>query len=253
MTPLITVENLSITQKHSRQVLVDSVSFSLNPGASLAFVGESGSGKSLTSLALAGLTAPGLEVSGTIIYEGLQLDTLSPRQLRVLRGRGIAYVFQDAPSALNPYYSIGFQLRECLHVRGLRGSALEFEARALMQQVSMGVPELKAYPHELSGGMCQRCLIAMALACQPKLLVADEPTTALDSILQREIVDLIVERHKTLNMALLFITHNLGLAQAVCEDCLVLYRGQAVEYGPTGRLLKTPYDPYTQRLVASVP
>lgn len=260
---LLEVEGLTIRHRGPVGVktLVHEVSFELDQeqANSLVLVGESGSGKTLTCLALTRLLDPndGFEVSGSIRYAGRCVLSMGPRQLQALRGQVIAYVFQEPMTALNPHYSIGFQILESLKVRGVKGKAARQEACELLECVGLGVsqPErfLKRYPHELSGGMRQRSLIAMALACRPQILVADEPTTALDTLLQKQIVDLILDLQQRFGMALLFITHNLGLAKAVARDTLVLHQGHCVEHGPTKTLLKSPRHPYTQNLLRCVP
>lgn len=260
---LLEVTGLKITHAGVRgvgkRVLVEGVSFSLSSEAQqgLVLVGESGSGKTLISLALTRLLDPrdGFEISGSVRYNGCEVLLMQASDLQALRGREVAYVFQDPMTALNPYYSIGFQIQESLRLRGISGKPSIAEACELLDAVGLPASTLflKKYPHELSGGMRQRALIAMALACRPKILVADEPTTSLDSFLQRQIVDLILSLQKRFGMALLFVTHNLALARAVCSEALVLHQGQCVEAGFTAEILKNPKNPYTQKLIHSVP
>jgi oligopeptide/dipeptide ABC transporter ATP-binding protein len=242
---------------------VDGVSFSVAPGETLVIVGESGSGKSVTSLAIMGLIPrpPGRIAGGSILFRTRdgQLRDLArcdDEQMQRLRGAEIAMIFQEPMSALNPVYTIGEQISEALllHERLGRRAA---RGRAIDMLALLGIPEparrYDAYPHQLSGGMRQRAMIAMALCCRPSLLIADEPTTALDVTVQAQILDLIRRLQQDLGMAVIFITHNLGVAAEIADRILVMYAGQAVETGPTRVIFRETRMPYTMGLLASVP
>jgi len=223
----------------------------------VALVGESGSGKSVTALALTRLLPcpPARYVSGRIEFAGRDLLTVPEKELRAVRGKQIAYIFQEPSSSLNPVFTIGYQIREAIElhrpeVRDVRGEIVQ-----ALERVGIREPEkrLGDYPHQLSGGMQQRVMIAMALACQPHLLVADEPTTALDVTIQKQIMDLLKELKGSMNMALLLITHNFGLVAGFADRVLVMYRGKVVESGPTAEVLRNPQHPYTRALIDCVP
>ncbi len=236
---------------------VDGVSFSVAPGQTVGLVGESGCGKSVTSLAIMRLLPRrGNTVTGTVEFEGTNLLGLSLDQMRDRRGRDLAMIFQDPLSSLNPVVPIGIQVTEVLERhRGMRRSAAMSEARDLLD--SVGIPDpgrrLKEYPHQLSGGMRQRALIAMALACRPRLLIADEPTTALDVTIQAQILSLLktlVVEHGT---ALIMITHDLGVVAGLCDEVNVLYGGRVVERADRHELFAAPRHPYTHGLLESIP
>ncbi len=234
---------------------VDGVDFDLRADETLALVGESGCGKSVTALALARLVAgPGLRTSGRVELDGHDMAALSEHELRSVRGGTIAYVFQDPASSLNPVKTVGSQIGEMVRLHR-RVPDVQAEVVALMQMVGLPDPanRYRAFPHEFSGGMQQRVMIAMALASQPRVLVADEPTTALDVTIQAQIFDLLAALRRRLHMGILLITHNLGLVRANAERVCVMYAGQIVESGPTERLLSHPGHPYTKGLLASVP
>jgi len=237
---------------------VRGVDLALGEGEACALVGESGSGKSLTCLALLGLLPreAGARASGRVLFQGKDLLTLAPRALRALRGDRVAMVFQDPLTALNPFLPIGLQLAEVLEVhRGTpRREALRAAARAL-GEVGLPDPEarLAAYPHELSGGMRQRVGIAMALLCRPALLIADEPTTALDVTIQAQVLDLLADLRERHGMALLLVTHDLGIVAGTCERVHVMHAGRVVESAPTRELFARPLHPYTRALLACVP
>ncbi len=233
---------------------VNGVSFSVGVGETVALVGESGCGKSLTALALAGLLPPGVRrESGTIRFDGA-LVPAQGRALRDIRGRGLAYVFQEPTAALNPVLTIGTQVDEAVR-RHQPGADVAAETRRLLARVSLPNPDdlRRAYPHQLSGGQCQRAMIAMALACRPRLLVADEPTTALDVTLQAQILELLTAITREDGMAMLLITHDLGIVARAAARVLVMYAGVVVEQGPTPVVLRTPCHPYTRGLLAAVP
>jgi peptide/nickel transport system ATP-binding protein len=236
---------------------VDGVSFTVQPGQTIGLVGESGCGKSVTSLAIMGLLpARGTTVTGSVMFEDTDLLKLSPGQLRDRRGRDIGMIFQDPLSSLNPVIPIGLQVTEVLERhRGLKGKAARTEAEGLLK--SVGIPDpnrrLKEYPHQLSGGMRQRALIAIALACRPRLLIADEPTTALDVTIQAQILALLRELVEQTGTALIMITHDLGVVAGLCDQVNVLYAGRVVETADRHRLFGDPRHPYTHGLLGSVP
>jgi ABC-type dipeptide/oligopeptide/nickel transport system ATPase component len=257
--PLLKVENLGIQFGPADNPVraVDGISFGMAAGETLAVVGESGSGKSVTALALTRLlaTPPARYVSGSIQFEGREVFTLPQDQLRALRGKQIAYIFQEPSSSLNPVFTIEYQIREAIElhrpeVRDVRGEIVKaLETVGIREAAS----RLGDYPHQLSGGMQQRVMIAMALACQPRLLVADEPTTALDVTIQKQIMDLLKELKRSSNMAILLITHNFGLVADFADRVVVMFRGRIVESGPTAEVLRNPQHPYTQALIECVP
>lgn len=260
MAPLLDIDDLHVTfrQKGRRDVhAVDGVSLQVAAGETVGLVGESGCGKSVTSLAVMGLLPKrGVQVSGGVTFDGRDLLTLGDEEMRALRGRDIAMVFQDPMSSLNPVVPIGRQVTEVLHRhRGLSGEASRTEAAGLLARV--GIPDparrLRDYPHQLSGGMRQRALIAMALACQPRLLIADEPTTALDVTIQAQILELLKELVAGSGTALVMITHDLGVVAGLCDTVHVMYAGRVVESADRYELFAHPRHPYTGGLLASVP
>ena len=256
-SPLLSVRDLRVQFGTPDGIVraVDGVDFDLQADETLALVGESGCGKSVTALALARLVAgPGLRVSGRVELDGRDLTLLSERELRAVRGGTIAYVFQDPASSLNPVQTVGDQIGEMVRLHR-RVPDIKAEVVSFMQMVGLPDPasRYRAYPHEFSGGMQQRVMIAMALASHPRVLVADEPTTALDVTIQAQIFDLLAALRRRLHMGILLITHNLGLVRANAERVCVMYAGQIVESGPTERLLAQPAHPYTRGLLASVP
>jgi oligopeptide transport system ATP-binding protein len=236
---------------------VAGLSFAIAAGETLVIVGESGSGKSVASLAVMGLVPPpGRVTGGRIDFRGRDLARASPAELQRLRGAEIAMIFQEPMSALNPVYTIGAQISEVLDLHeGLSRRAAR--ARGIDMLALLGVTDparrFDAYPHELSGGLRQRAMIAMALCCQPSLLIADEPTTALDVTVQAQILDLIRKSQRDMGMAVIFITHNLGVAAEIGDRVLVMYAGQAVETAPTAAIFSGARMPYTRGLLASVP
>jgi oligopeptide/dipeptide ABC transporter ATP-binding protein len=232
---------------------VQGLSFEIARGDTLALVGESGSGKSTVALALLRLVAsPGRIVSGEILFDGRDLVPLSEDEIRKVRGRDIAMIFQDPMMALNPVHTIGDQIAEAvrLHLGGTKAEALE-RALELLRLVRVPAPErrVREYPHNLSGGMRQRAMIAMALACNPKLLVADEPTTALDVTIQAQVLELIRELKERLHMAVLLITHDLGIVAESAERVIVMYAGRKVEEGAVREVFRAPRHPYTEGLI----
>ena len=237
---------------------VDGVSFSVEAGRTLAIVGESGCGKSVTALSIMGLVPdpPGRIAAGSIRFEGRELLGLPQRELQNLRGNAMAMIFQEPMSSLNPAFTIGDQIVEGLmrHRPMNRAQATE-RALAMLNQVRMPAPEqrLNEHPHRLSGGMRQRAMIAMALACEPRLLIADEPTTALDVTIQAQILDLMRSLQQDTGTAVILITHDLGVVAEVADDVVVMYAGKVVEQGPVQALFDAPQHPYTVGLLGSIP
>ncbi|MFN3973289.1 MAG: ABC transporter ATP-binding protein [Gemmobacter sp.] len=254
------MDNLKVHFKTALGIVraVDGVSFHINPGETLAVVGESGSGKSVTSLTVMGLLTGGQRhiAGGAISYDGRDMLKMPERDLRALRGGEISMIFQEPMTSLNPVYMVGTQIAEAarLHMGMTNRQAT---ARALEMLELVGIPEprarLKNYPHELSGGMRQRAMIAMALACNPRLLIADEPTTALDVTIQAQILDLIQRLQRELGMSVLFITHDLGVVAEMADRVVVMYSGRVVEEGPVAEVLLRPRMPYTRGLLNSNP
>ena len=237
---------------------VDGVDFTPDRGEVLGIVGESGSGKSVTAMTLLGLTrAPNTRFEGEVLYKGRDLLKLSEEELRPVRGGEIAMIFQDPMTSLNPVYRVGAQIVEMIQAHEPRIGKSQARRRAtdLLKQVGIPNPEqrIENYPHEFSGGMRQRAMIAMALACNPDVLVADEPTTALDVTIQAQILELIKRLQRELGMAVIFITHNLGVAAEIADRIMVMYAGRVVEGGPARAIFHTPRMPYTIGLLNSVP
>jgi oligopeptide/dipeptide ABC transporter ATP-binding protein len=259
MSHLLEVRNLQ-TQFPTRAGLVravDGVSFHLDKGELLGLVGESGCGKSITALSVMRLIAsPGKIVSGEILFDGEDLLKLSEHRLREIRGDDIAMIFQDPMTSLNPVYTVGDQIGEALRLhRKLSKAEARRATIEAMREVSIPDPTRRVddYPHQLSGGMRQRVMIAMALACDPKLLIADEPTTALDVTIQAQILELLDELRKTRELAVLLITHDLGVVAEVADRVAVMYTGRIVEESPVDELFARPKHPYTEGLLRSVP
>ncbi|MFJ4537390.1 ABC transporter ATP-binding protein [Streptomyces tibetensis] len=236
---------------------VDGVSFTLEKGRTLGIVGESGSGKSVTSLALLGLhKGTRAQVSGEIWLEGRELVTLPEAGMRALRGRTVSMIFQDPLSALHPFFTVGSQIAEAYRVHH-KVSKKEAKDRAVEMLKRVGIPQperrVRDYPHQFSGGMRQRAMIAMSLVCDPALLIADEPTTALDVTVQAQILDLIRDLQEEFGSAVVIITHDLGVVSDIADDILVMYGGRRIEYGSTREVLKQPQHPYTWGLLQSMP
>jgi len=259
ITPILDVQDLDISFLQGRKTLkrTDHVSFSVNPGEIVCLVGESGCGKSITALSILGLLSrQGRVTAGRILYRGRDLLTLDERQLDAVRGREIAMIFQDIMYSLNPVFTIGSQLVEVIR-RHLGYDRKKAEALAveLLDRTGLQQPAavMRKYPHQLSGGMRQRAMIAMALACRPRLLIADEPTTALDVTIQLQIMQLLKSLRDETGMAILLITHDLGLVAEMADRVVVMYAGQCVETGDTRRLLAAPAHPYTRALLQAVP
>jgi oligopeptide/dipeptide ABC transporter ATP-binding protein len=257
--PLLEVRNLNTAFQTPMGVIpaVNGVSFSLKAGETLGLVGESGCGKTVTALSVLRLLPEHLsQQSGQIVFAGQDLMTLKKPEMRAIRGNRIAMIFQEPMSALNPVLTIGDQISEALRLhRGLSKAAAWKEAARGLARVGIADPEqrLDQYPHQLSGGLRQRALIAMALACEPQLVIADEPTTALDVTIQAQILALIAKLQAQLNMALLLISHNLGVVAQITDRVVVMYAGLIMETAPTASLFASPHHPYTKGLLASVP
>jgi peptide/nickel transport system ATP-binding protein len=255
---LLDVTDLGVTlpTAQGRLAALRGVSFSLARGATLGLVGESGCGKSLTALALMGLLPDGARVTGSIRFDGRELTTLDDTALGALRGDRLGMVFQEPMTALNPVHTVGAQIAESLRLhRGLDRATARAEALRLLERVQLprARERLDAYPHQLSGGQRQRVVIAIALACGPDLLIADEPTTALDATLQREVLDLLDELRRETGMALLLISHNLDVMAAHVARLAVMYAGRIVESGPTREVFERRAHPYTRGLFAARP
>lgn len=256
---LLEVEDLKVSF-HSRDGVneaVKGISFQLDEGKTLAIVGESGSGKSVTSMALTKLLPPEPQcrVSGKATLDGKSLFDLSTREMRTVRGKQIAYIFQEPSTSLNPYYTVGNQIAEAIKYHRKDVSDVWAEVVKLLDQVGIRDPDKRAvdYPHQMSGGMKQRVMIAIALACQPRILVADEPTTALDVTIEAQIINLLKELRARLNMSIILITHNFGIVDEFADDIAVMFRGEIVESGPAARVLAKPQHPYTQALINCIP
>ncbi|MFF3014082.1 ABC transporter ATP-binding protein [Streptomyces sp. NPDC057939] len=255
--PLLEVRDLSVTFTTPRGTVraVDSLDFTVEAGRTLGIVGESGSGKSVTSLAVMGLHR-GAEVAGSIALAGQELTGLPEKRLSKLRGRRMAMIFQDPLSSLHPYYTVGEQIAEHFRVHFRAGRAAA-RKRAVDMLGEVGIPEparrAGEYPHQFSGGMRQRAMIAMALACEPELLIADEPTTALDVTVQAQILELIARLQQEHGLGVVMITHDLGVVARVAHEVLVMYGGRAVEQAPVDDLFADPAHPYTRGLLDSLP
>ncbi len=257
--PLLQVEDLRVSFATGDGVVhaVEGISYSVEAGKTLGIVGESGSGKTVSSLTSLGLTKlQGAEVTGRILFEGRDLVTLPDDELRRIRGNDIAMIFQDPLSSLHPFYKVGWQLVEAMRVhRDISRSAARDRAVELLEMVGIPDPRRRVdqYPHEFSGGMRQRAMIAMALANEPKLLFADEPTTALDVTVQAQILELLEELKERLGMAIIIITHDLGVVAEITDQICVMYAGRIVERAPTEQIFATPQHPYTWGLLKSIP
>ncbi len=259
MSRLLTISDLTIafTGDTGTHEVTDRLSLTLDEGEIVCLVGESGCGKSVTSLSLLGLLGPGGKVTeGSIHYEDQELLTLSEKELDQIRGKEIGMIFQDPMSSLNPTFTIGYQIMEGLRIHlGLKKKEAWARAVQLLSKVGMKEPEqvMKSYPHTLSGGMRQRAIIAMALACNPKLLIADEPTTALDVSVQAQIMELLKKLQQESRMSVLLITHDIGVASHMADRVLVMYAGQILEEAKAEELFRHPSHPYTQALLSAIP
>jgi len=256
---LLEIENLSVEFPSQNGIMhaVDGISLSLEEGEVLGIVGESGSGKSVTMMALMGLVAyPGRVKADKLRFAGHDLLKLSQGERNKLIGKDVAMIFQEPTTSLNPCFTVGFQITETLRLHlGMDKKAATRKAIELLEQVGINSPEsrLKAYPHQLSGGMNQRVMIAMAIACNPRLLIADEPTTALDVTIQAQILDLLRSLQKERGMALVLITHNMGVVSEMAQRIAVMYAGQIMEEQSAQALFNTPQHPYTEALLSALP
>jgi len=257
---LLKVEDLSIAFQTKKGLLeaVRDISFELSLGQTLGVVGESGCGKSITNLALMGLLPDTAQVSAkNVNFDGLNLFDLKESQWQKIRGKEISMIFQDPMSALNPSFKVGFQIEESLKIHEPTFTSMERKKRviSLLGQVGIPAPEerINSYAHELSGGMSQRVMIAMAIACKPKLLIADEPTTALDVTIQKQILQLLKDLQEQYEMAMIFVTHDLGVVANIADHIQVMYAGEIVESGAKNRIIHHAHHPYTSGLLSSLP
>jgi ABC-type dipeptide/oligopeptide/nickel transport system ATPase component len=254
---MLNVDNLTIRFHQAPRPAVDGISFAIEKGETVAIVGESGSGKSVTALSLTRLlpAPPACNVSGSIRLDDRDLLALPGEQIRRVRGKEIAYIFQEPSTSLNPVFTVGSQIAEALQLHRPDITDRTAEIVRLLGLVGIQDPDKRHrdYPHQLSGGMQQRAMIAMALACRPRLLIADEPTTALDVTIQAQIIDLLKSLKNDFHMAVLLITHNFGIVSGFADRVLVMFRGKIVEEGPTRRVLAEPQHPYTRALIDCIP
>ncbi len=259
--PLLQLEHISIvSKKMPTRLLVNDVSFAIEAGKTTCVVGESGSGKSLTALSVMGLLSKQLQLStGKVLFNngesGVQdLTLLDAESLRKIRGAKIAMIFQEPMTSLNPVLTVGYQIGESLTTHlGLKGDGLKTKIASLLEMVGIPPSRVNSYPDELSGGQRQRVMIAMSIACEPLLLIADEPTTALDVTVQAQILKLLDELKTRMNMGMLFITHDFGVVADIADNVVVMFRGEIVESGTKDEVLSNPQHPYTQALLACVP
>jgi peptide/nickel transport system ATP-binding protein len=255
MTEILNIESLNVTPKSApSRFLVKNVSFKLSAGKTTCIVGESGSGKSLTALTIMGLLSPQLHASGNVVFQSSEITKLDNKAMQKIRGAKIGMIFQEPMTSLNPVLTVGYQIGEALTAHlGLKGLGLKLRVESLLKQVGIPVERANSYPDELSGGQRQRVMIAMSIACEPALLIADEPTTALDVTVQAQILKLLDELKTRMNMAMLFITHDFGVVADIADDVIVMFRGEIVEAGSKKQVLTKPQHPYTKALLACVP
>ena len=252
---ILEINNLKVfPNNNSRLKLVKNISLSVNKGKTTCIVGESGSGKSLTALSIMQLLSSQLSMSGTIVFEGINLLNLTKEEIRKRRGKDIAMIFQEPMTSLNPVLTIGYQIQEAIEVHeNLSKVELNNRVEELLDIVGIPTERVNSYPDELSGGQRQRVMIAMAISCSPKLLIADEPTTALDVTVQAQILNLLNDLKLKFQMTMLFITHDFGVVSDIADDVAVMYQGEIVEQGSVSRILKNPKHPYTCALLDCVP
>ena len=252
---ILKINNLSIGTKSDIKLnLVDDISFSVKSGKTTCIVGESGSGKSLTALSIIRLLSPQLKMSGEILFNNEDICKMSEPEIREKRGLDIAMIFQEPMTSLNPVLTIGYQIKEAIAVHSdLPSNEINNKVEELLMLVGIPVERVSSYPDELSGGQRQRVMIAMSMSCNPKLLIADEPTTALDVTVQAQILKLLDDLKSKLNMSMLFITHDFGVVEDIADDVIVMFKGKIVERGEVNHVLKKPKHPYTKALLGCVP
>ena len=252
---ILKINNLSITTKvNTNLYLVDSISFSVEEGKTTCIVGESGSGKSLTALSIIRLLSPQLKMSGEILFNNEDICKMSELEIRQKRGLDIAMIFQEPMTSLNPVLTIGYQIKEAITVHSdSPNNEINKKVEELLMLVGIPIERVNSYPDELSGGQRQRVMIAMAMSCNPNLLIADEPTTALDVTVQAQILKLLDDLKSKLNMSMLFITHDFGVVEDIADDVIVMFKGKIVESGEVNQVLKKPKHPYTKALLGCVP
>ena len=252
---ILKINNLSIgTKVDTKLNLVDDISFSVKSGKTTCIVGESGSGKSLTALSIIRLLSPQLEMSGEILFNNEDICKMSELEIREKRGLDIAMIFQEPMTSLNPVLTIGYQIKEAIAVHSdLPNNKINNRVEELLMLVGIPIERISSYPDELSGGQRQRVMIAMSMSCNPKLLIADEPTTALDVTVQAQILKLLDDLKSKLNMSMLFITHDFGVVEDIADDVIVMFKGKIVERGEVNQVLKKPKHPYTKALLGCVP
>jgi len=252
---ILEINNLKVfPNNNSKLKLVKNISLNLKKGKTTCIVGESGSGKSLTALSVMQLLSSQLGMSGSIVFEGVNLVTLSKEEVRKRRGKDIAMIFQEPMTSLNPVLTIGYQIEEAIKVHeNFLKTELNKRVEELLNIVGIPKNRINSYPDELSGGQRQRVMIAMAISCSPKLLIADEPTTALDVTVQAQILNLLNNLKLKFEMTMLFITHDFGVVEDIADDVAVMYRGEIVEQGAVLNVLKKPKHPYTKALLDCVP
>ena len=252
---ILKINNLSITTKvNTNLYLVDNISFSVEEGKTTCIVGESGSGKSLTALSIIRLLSPQLKMSGEILFNNEDICKMSELEIRQKRGLDIAMIFQEPMTSLNPVLTIGYQIKEAITVHSdSPNNEINKKVEELLMLVGIPIERVNSYPDELSGGQRQRVMIAMAMSCNPNLLIADEPTTALDVTVQAQILKLLDDLKNKLNMSMLFITHDFGVVEDIADDVIVMFKGKIVERGEVNQVLKKPKHPYTKALLGCVP
>jgi peptide/nickel transport system ATP-binding protein len=252
---ILKISNLTIgTKVDTKLNLVDDISFSVKSGKTTCIVGESGSGKSLTALSIIRLLSPQLKMSGEILFNNEDICKMSELEIREKRGLDIAMIFQEPMTSLNPVLTIGYQIKEAIAVHSdLPNNEINNKVEELLMLVGIPVERVSSYPDELSGGQRQRVMIAMSMSCNPKLLIADEPTTALDVTVQAQILKLLDDLKSKLNMSMLFITHDFGVVEDIADDVIVMFKGKIVERGEVNQVLKKPKHPYTKALLGCVP